>query len=322
EFSAKFPIPLLQLANLPIRKRLTLLIKEVNRFNPNIIISSGERPLWLGAVLKQLYQVPLLVIGHGTEFLQAHYWKRSLTQLALRQADQLIAVSEYTAKLMREYGDFKVHIIPNGADDNVFRPNLVTDELRGQLGLNGKRILLTVGNVSERKAQDVVIRALPEVVHSHPDVIYLVVGLPTRKKLLEDLAKDLGVSEHVRFTGVISQEMLPIYYNLCDLLVLVSRRVRKGSAEGYGIVVAEAALCGKTAIVSDHGGLPEAVHHGMTGLVVPEESPTETAAAILELLRNEHYRTQLESEALRHANQATWSQRIQAYDSILQEMVR
>jgi phosphatidylinositol alpha-1,6-mannosyltransferase len=214
-----------------------------------------------------------------------------------------------------------VTIIPNGADGERFRPDLPTQALRQRLGLVGKRVLLTVGNVSERKAQDIVIRALPRVLAHCPNVVYLIVGLPTRQKELAQLAQDYDVAEQVCFVGVVNAEMLPLYYNLCDLFVLVSRKATSGDVEGYGIVVVEAALCGKTAVVSEHGGLPEAVHHGQTGLIVPPESPEKTAEAIISLLTDENQRQMLERRALHQARESTWDKRIAAYDTILRGLL-
>jgi glycosyltransferase involved in cell wall biosynthesis len=80
-------------------------------------------------------------------------------------------------------------------------------------------------------------------------------------------------------------------------------------------------MCGKTAVVSNHGGLPEAVHHGETGLIVPTESPEATAEAIITLLTDEAQRQSLAQRALNYAAEATWAKRIATYDSILRGMV-
>ncbi|MCB0008443.1 MAG: glycosyltransferase family 4 protein, partial [Anaerolineales bacterium] len=144
---------------------------------------------------------------------------------------------------------------------------------------------------------------------------------PTRQAALQKLATELHVAEHVIFAGMVPPEQLPTYFNLCDLFILVSREARQGDLEGYGIVVVEAALCGKTAIVSDHGGLPEAVHDGQTGLIVPPESPDETAQAIISLLTNEQKRASLAHEALKKAATSSWEHRVASYDAILKEML-
>jgi phosphatidylinositol alpha-1,6-mannosyltransferase len=181
---------------------------------------------------------------------------------------------------------------------------------------------LTVGQLSERKAQDVVIRALPAILTKHPDVIYVLVGLPTRAQELERLAQDLGVREHVLITGTVPVDDLVLYYNLADLFVLVSRRTEGGNVEGYGIVVSEAALCGVPAVVSSGCGLEEAVLGGRTALLVEPDDPRATAAAILSLLSDDSARREMGAAAReRVLETGTWAQRAAVYGRILRRVV-
>jgi phosphatidylinositol alpha-1,6-mannosyltransferase len=320
-FNDQLSFPITSLSALSIGQRLQQIGRKIKMFRPDVMVASGGRLLWITAILSKLFQIPWVAVGHGTEFLSPFPLFRFLTQQAVSRADQAVAVSQYTARLMGAKRPSGVIIIPNGADGERFRPDRPTQTLRHELGLAGKQVLLTVGNVSERKAQDVVIQALPGVLAHCPDVVYLVAGLPTRQKVLTRLAQDLGVSQQVCFADVVSPEVLPLYYNLCDLFVLVSRETQAGDVEGYGIVVVEAALCGKTAVVSDHGGLPEAVHYGETGLIVPTESPEKTAEAIISLLTDEPQRQVLARRALCRAVETTWASRTAAYDALLRGMI-
>jgi phosphatidylinositol alpha-1,6-mannosyltransferase len=320
-FNAHLPFPITSLSSLSTGQRLKQIWQKTRMFRPGVIVASGGRPLWVTALLSTFFQIPWLAVGHGSEFLNSSPISRFLTHQAIRRANQVVAVSQYTAQMVANIRPTNITSIPNGADGDRFRPDLSTQKLRQQLGLVDKRILLTVGNISKRKAQDVVIRALPRVLTHCPDVIYLIVGLPTRQKELTQMAQNCGVADRVCFVGVVSHEFLPTYYNLCDLFVLVSREAHDGDVEGYGIVVVEAAMCGKTAVVSNHGGLPEAVHHGETGLIVPTESPEATAEAIITLLTDEAQRQSLAQRALNYAAEATWAKRIATYDSILRGMV-
>jgi phosphatidylinositol alpha-1,6-mannosyltransferase len=198
---------------------------------------------------------------------------------------------------------------------------LQTGDLREKLGIGTWRVLLTVGQLSERKAQDVVIRALPSVVQTHPDLVYVMVGLPTRVQELGRLAVELGVQEHVRFAGLVRADELPLYYNLADLFVLVSRRARDGNVEGYGIVVAEAALCGVPAVVSRGCGLEETVVEGRTALLVQPDDPSATARAIQRLLFDDPRRQEMGRVARRNALESgTWAKRMVVYDRVLKRV--
>src|SRR5690606_31963881 len=68
--------------------------------------------------------------------------------------------------------------------------------------------IITVGNVTSRKGQQNVIKALPEIKKQFPDVVYHIVGLPTQKQKFSDLAKELQVENSVVFHGALSNEEL------------------------------------------------------------------------------------------------------------------
>ena len=245
-----------------------------------------------------------------------------MTRRALESAATVIAVSEYTAGLIRAGArPRRLNVIPNAADGERFRPGLAADELRARWGVGVGPVVLTVGQVSERKAQDVIIHALPHILVERPDATYVMAGLPTLKEPLAALAAELGVAARVRFAGMVSDEELPLAYNLADVFALVSRRTAGGDVEGYGIVVQEAALCGVPAVVSRDCGLTEAIREGETGLSVPPDDPQATVAAVLALLNDEPRRREMGRRARELALAATWSGRITEYDRALRAVL-
>jgi phosphatidylinositol alpha-1,6-mannosyltransferase len=304
-----------------LRRRLELIAETIRTFRPDLMIASGRRALWTAAAVQQRYRVPWVAIGHGSEFLGQSRITQLLTAQAVNRATAVVAVSDYTARLVSQMATpARLVVIPNGADGERFYPMPYDPDLCQELDLSEQRVLLTVGHVSERKAQDVVIRALPAVVAQHPDVVYVMVGLPTRREELQRLADELGVGGYVRFAGSVADDRLPDYYNLADLFVLVSRQAADGDVEGYGIVVQEAALCGKPAVVSQGCGLTEAIEETVTGVSVPPEDPAATAEAINALLADDKRRLAMGRQARELAVQATWSHRVAAYDALLQEL--
>lgn len=300
--------------------RIKDVVGAIRAARPDILVATGGRALWLAAALSPALGLPWLAVGHGSEFLEDSRLRGRPTRWAVERATAVVAVSRYTAQLIEGIArPRRLVVIPNAADGERFRPGLDVAPLRRSLGLDGRRVLLTVGRVSERKAQDVVIRALPLIRERFPDVVYVVAGLPERQAAYRALAEQLGVAQSVIFTGVVADEELPAYFNLCDLFVLVSRRA-DGDVEGYGIVVQEAALCGKPAVVSRDCGLTEAIVEGVTGLSVPPDDPAATAEAVIALLQNETAQ-QMGRRAREHAQRATWVQRIAEYDQLLQSIL-
>jgi phosphatidylinositol alpha-1,6-mannosyltransferase len=116
---------------------------------------------------------------------------------------------------------------------------------------------------------------------------------------------------------------LPGYYNLADVFVLVSRRTAKGEVEGYGIVVAEAALCGVPSVVSTECGIAESMSGSKAALVIEPDDPLATANAILRLLSDDTLRAEMGCSARRYILEtSTWAQRMSRYHQILVDATR
>jgi len=303
--------------------RLKLLIDCINHFNPDVLLSSGLWTIRLGALIKPLHQkMKWLVIGHGTEFGQKHGLNAWLTRSAANKADNLICVSEYTKNVVRNLGINKppIDVVHNGADNHqYFLLELEQiSQIRRSFGVEDKFVLLTVGNVSPRKGQEVVIRALPAILRLAPHVVYWMAGMPTQQQELGTLARELGVENNIRFFGRTSNQTLRELYNACDLFVMTSRQQQDGDFEGYGIAVIEAALCGKAAVVSDNSGLAEAVVDGQTGLLVNQNDPQTTAHAILSLVNNPENLHKLSDQAQKSAyKNQTWDKVAASYLDII-----
>jgi phosphatidyl-myo-inositol dimannoside synthase len=293
--------------------RLMTFTSTLSAFEPQMVIASGSRSIWLSALCLPVRNIPWVIIGHGTEFGTCSGLAAKITRHTANRAHGTICVSAYTQHAMRESGVINPQstVIHNGADDQAFYPLPISDvlEFRQKEAVADKFVLLTVGNVTQRKGQEVVIRALPEILEKHPNTIYWIAGLPTEKPYLERLAGDLCVSHAIRFWGRVDSDLLLKLYNACDFFVMTSRQLADGDFEGYGIAVLEAALCGKPALVSDNSGLVEAVQDGITGVVVPQDDSNSTASAILKLINSPTALRNLGEQAQRNANKnQTWGQ--------------
>lgn len=304
--------------------RLRTIGRAIRAARPDLLLATGRRALWLAAVLGPLYRLPVVAVGHGSEFHSDSAVARLLTGRAIAGAAAVVAVSDYTAGLVRAAGrPRRLLVIPNAADGDRFGPISAPLLPRSPAlePMAGQKVLLTVGRVGDRKAQDVVIRALPRVLAAHPDVVYVMAGIPEKQAAFTALAQELGVAHAVCFTGAVDDDALPALYNRADLFVLVSRRTAGGDVEGYGIVVQEAALCGLPAVVSRGCGLTEAIREGETGVSVPPDDPEATAAAIVVLLDDADARTRMGRRARELAARATWADRVADYDRLFREVL-
>jgi phosphatidylinositol alpha-1,6-mannosyltransferase len=126
-----------------------------------------------------------------------------------------------------------------------------------------------------------VIESMPEVLARVPDAFYVIVGDGPERKTFEELARDMCLADKVFLPGAVSDELLPSYYENCDLFVLPS------TEEGFGIVFLEAMHHGKPCIGARAGGVPEVIRDGATGVLVdPSNLAIEVPEAILRLLQD------------------------------------
>jgi phosphatidylinositol alpha-1,6-mannosyltransferase len=305
--------------------REAILTRLVRRHAPDILIASGSRAVLLAAARIAGRGLPWVAVGHGTEFGTTRGLEARAVRAAFRRAAAVVCVSEYTRQQMHRAGIRPMHerTIPNGADPDRFRvvPKTDAETARGLLGIPAGPLLVTVGNVTRRKGQDVVVRALPAILERFPDAHYAIAGLPTLGEEVRQLAAELGVSDHVHLLGRVDESRLVGLLNATDVFVMTSRRTPDGDFEGYGIAVVEAALCGCPAVVSADSGLAEAVEDGRTGLCVPQDDPASTARAVVALLGDEAGRRSAGRAArLRAEQEQTWSHRIALYDDLLREL--
>ncbi|PYR51021.1 MAG: hypothetical protein DMF89_07300 [Acidobacteria bacterium] len=306
-----------------LASRLRALDAAIGDFDPDVLMATGDRQTYLAGVLSRRRKLPWIAVEHGR---RPPVWERWLKKHWFAHASAVVFVSEYTRSEIERMGVRTGHgvVIPNGADTEAFRvlPSPLVDQTRRELGLAGARVIVTVGNVSERKGQDVVIRAMPEILGSAPTTQYLCIGLPGERARFEELARRLGVADHVRFLGSVEHDLLLRVLNVADVFAMTSRHTAQ-QWEGYGIAVVEAALCGVPSVVSAQSGLAEAILDGVTGIAVPEQDRARTAQAVLALLHDEGLRLQMGRAARERAlTEQTWQARAVRYDALIRVVRR
>jgi phosphatidylinositol alpha-1,6-mannosyltransferase len=226
-----------------------------------------------------------------------------LVKLILRKADGVLANSEFTRRLVEEYGvdAGRIGIVHPGVE-GLFEQKPMNEELRRQHDLVGKYVLLSVGRLVTRKGHDRVIEALPAIIRHIPNAVYMIVGDGPELGRLEKLAETVGVAGKVRFVeGVSGSERLNDYYNLANQFIMVSRQLEKGDAEGFGIVYLEAASARVPVIAGRSGGASEAVLDGVTGLLVEPESLLGITDAVVRLASDTPLRERLVREGYKRA---------------------
>jgi phosphatidyl-myo-inositol dimannoside synthase len=196
---------------------------------------------------------------------------------------RIIAVSRHTARLT---GQCRVQspltVIQHGCDIGFFRPLPQAGRImRHRYGIDDRcPVLLTVARLVSRKGHTTIIKALrllPFRAH------WLIVGEGPLREYLQHEIACAGLGDWVTLTGQVSDDDLRGLYNACDAFVFVPGEIELDGnldSEGFGLVLLEAAACGKPIIAADTSGCRDAVVHGETGLLVPSEDPVALAQAI------------------------------------------
>jgi glycosyltransferase involved in cell wall biosynthesis len=256
-------------------------------------------------LMARRFGVPVTVTLRGTEVpLSRRRLRRLQIRTVLRGANRVIAVSQSLANLALALGapDERVRVIPNGIDGACFRPGS-RHESRVALGLPAdRRLLVSVGGLTERKGHHRILEVLPELLQDYPDLLFVVVGGPTVEgdtgSLLRSTIARLGLDAHARLAGSCSHEQVATWLQAADLFCLATEN------EGRPNAVIEALACGVPVVTTNVGGNSEIVRSGEDGLLVSFGDPR----ALVEALRVS-LRTAWERDALSiRARERTWDQ--------------
>ena len=276
--------------------------------NTDIILCSGKFSLWLGAFLSFFFHRKFVAVIHGSEINLPNRVLRKFTDWSLKRFDTIIAVSNYTKASVSHLHLKNIEVVPNGFDIAV--PSLPRNKKEPV------PVLITVGNVTQRKGQHNVINALPDLLKQYPDLKYHIVGIPTEKDKLERVALHLGVENAVVFFGKVSEEEKIELLQQADVFVMLSETTQAGDVEGFGIAILEANALGIPAIGSLGCGIEDAIKDGASGKLINNKDPKEFAEALEEILNNYGiYSTQ----AKIWSQDFTWEKIMDLYLAILKE---
>lgn len=273
-----------------VRYDRTERLHYLKRFNvasshikPNVILS-GKYALWIGLWLGiRFRKINRIAILHGTEVRPSNLFDRVMTHLSIASMSKVVAVSSFTKSLIPQWTikNKSVSIVPNGINPEEFGDNA------DKIELNGTPSLLTVGNVTPRKGQHQVIKALPEILKKYPDAHYHIVGLPTYKEQFLKLAKSLGVEQSITFHGKIQKrEDLYRFYRSSDVFMILSENQKDGDCEGFGIVVLEAGFFDLPSIGATGSGIVDAIDDGKSGYLVAGNDAKGICEALDKIMQN------------------------------------
>ncbi|GAA0972200.1 glycosyltransferase family 4 protein [Acrocarpospora macrocephala] len=229
----------------------------------------------------------VIMLTHGHEASWARLpIARDLLRRIGEHADIVTYLGAYTrARLSTQIPAAKLVRLAPGVDTALFRPGAGGAQVRANLGLTGRPVVVCVSRLVPRKGQDMLIKAWPHVLARVPDAALLLVGGGPARKSLDRAAA--GHRDSVVITGAVPWSALPAHYDAGDVFAMPCRTRLAGiDVEGLGIVYLEASATGLPVVAGSSGGAPDAVRHGETGLVVDGTEPHAIATALLTLLQD------------------------------------
>ena len=230
-------------------------------------------------------QPPVVAWLHGREV-----WGKTGRDYAgpLKQADRLVAVSRHTSDTVVEMlgAEYRPEVIHNSIDTGLFRPLSNPADVR-------RMSVLTVGRHdegTEHKGYDMLIDAVALLRRREPplSLTLQIVGDGSLLPVLRARAAARGIADAVEFTGPVSRDELRRLYATCDVFAFPSRVHREAGevhGEGFGVVNIEAASCGRPVLTSTHGGCPETILDGVTGVLVDPTNAEAVAAGLERMFR-------------------------------------
>ena len=276
---------------LPTPRVIQSVKKVIARDSIKQVFFGAAAPLAVMArSLRRKGVVNIVALTHGHEVWWAKLWPFSSAISSIgNSVDHLTYLGEFTkseiAKALSTKAKSRLVKIAPGIDTDHFAPDSGSIQLRRELGLIDKKVIVSVGRLVHRKGQDFLIQSLPAILEKHPTAHILMVGEGPYRKDLTKMVEKLKLSQSVTFIGRIQYKDLPRYICAGDIFAMPSRSRLAGlEVEGLGIVYLEASSCALPVVAGRSGGAPDAVEEGITGFSVDGTSTAEISSAIIKLL--------------------------------------
>ncbi|HXY56938.1 MAG TPA: glycosyltransferase family 4 protein [Nitrososphaerales archaeon] len=212
-------------------------------------------------------------------YLDGYFARRAFplaTRILVRAPDLVKGLPEI------EHWESKVRVSPSGVRPESFQ-TFDGQEFRRRYKIAGSPLVLFLGRLNPLKGPQYIVEAAPTLVKDFPDIAFAFVGPDQSgyRSHLEARAKELGVSDRVHFTGMISdfQEKMEAY-SACDLFCLPT------SYEGTSQAIFEAMTQGKPVVATRTGGIPYQIEDGKSGYLVEHGDVRGLAEAMASAIRD------------------------------------
>lgn len=236
-----------------------------------------------------------------------------LDYILIKRADAIVTTSIFMkADITTKFPalpESKVKVILNGVNDDFFVHTKDKSELRSKLHIDiDAKVVLFVGRFVKRKGALNLIKAIPEVIQTHPASIFLFVGTgfsegSDYEKQLKQEIQNLGVAGYLKVIPWLERAELLNYYRIADVFV------HPALYEPFGMVVAEALAAGLPIIASKAGGPEEIIQ--TAGILIEKSDPASLASSIIDMLNSSSRMAQFSQLSIARARNFSWDKTAQ-----------
>lgn len=234
--------------------------------------------------LTRIYGAPLIVTFHGLPPKDVPFLPIEKRRQVFGGAALFLVNTNFARRQLEGLGcpTEKIAILPQGLqlEEFPFRPAPPPGK--------GTLRLLTVGRLHPDKGHEYAIRAVARLLRLGHAVHYQVVGTGPERERLEQLCRELGIQQHVEFSGEADDRALMQAYQKAHIFILASLRDRDGyHEETQGVVIQEAQASGALVVATRTGGIPECVDDQRSAFLVDDRSDEQIADCIDRLVQSQ-----------------------------------
>jgi phosphatidyl-myo-inositol dimannoside synthase len=312
-------VPLLPVIALSLRRAIARRLAErrYDIVHAHWVLPNG----WAASSVADRTASPVVVTLHGTDIAMAEH-HRALARATRRTFERVAAVTatsdDLRLRAVRLGADpQRTTTTYIGVDTQAFAPRYASPELRQRLGAQADDFLVVaVGRLALVKGFEYLIAAASRLQR----VAVAIIGDGELRSELEQLAK--ASPARVVLAGPVPHDRMPDMLAASDVVVVPSVVDNRGRVDATTSTALEALASGRPLIATSVGGIPEVVHDGENGLLVPQKDPAALAAAIERLRADSELRQRLSGQAREFAVQRlSWDATIDGLERAFERAV-
>ena len=227
----------------------------------------------------------------------------------LSKIPNIIVQTPSIKNIISKWTKSKIHIVPSGIEYEEIK------KMQSHALPNESPDIFLVNNLQKIKGVDILIKALPLVTNSIPNLSVCIGGSGPQENELKILVKKSNLKSHIKFLGFISEEDKYQCYKACKIVVVPSRW------DCQPFAPLDAAASGKPVVASRIGGIRDTVEDGKTGFLFEPENIEDLADKIVTLLKDDKLREEMGRAAKEKAKQYDWSKIAERTVEIYKEVI-